>query len=914
LKKGDGPRAKNGIVEVNFGLPVQGDARSVMSGKTRGETPLMRQYAAIKAQWPDAILLFRVGDFYETFLQDAVVTSGVLGITLTKRNNGEADVELAGFPHHALEAYLPKLVRAGHRVAICDQLEDPKLAKGIVKRGITEVATPGASLSEGVVEGGSNSWLAALCGDGDRFGLALVDITTGEFLAGEGARNAMAKALEDHAPRELLIPKGSKHPFLVEGVEQWNGFGLEPWAFTTEFAQERLMRHFGTVGVKGFGLEGLPLAQQAAGAVLHYLHETCHHRLGHVRHIARLGTGDQVWLDRFTVRNLELVAPVNEGGRTLLGAMDRCATPMGSRLLRRWLLAPLVDVAAIDRRLDQVEGLLKEEGPREEVGRHLQTVGDLERLVGKCATGRVNPRELLQLARAISAAERVREALVKSGGVLAASAGHWYVPMALAEHITASIQTEAPANIVKGGVMCAGVDADLDGLRHLTGHGKEMLMEVQRREAERTGIPTLKVGYNNVFGYYLEVRHTHRAKVPAEWMRKQTLTGAERYITEELKELEERILSAEERIQALEAALFNAVVAKACEEIAALQALAGALACLDVLRGFALVARTWDYSRPKVNEGGRLEIVAGRHPVIEQQLPPGEPYIANDLRLDPEELQLLVVTGPNMSGKSALLRQTALIVLMAQTGSFVPARSAELGLVDRVFTRVGASDNLATGESTFMVEMHETASILNNLSARSLLLLDEIGRGTSTYDGISIAWSIAEYLHGHPQRPKTLFATHYHELNDMAGSFPRIRNANVAVREADGKVHFLRKLVPGGCDRSFGIHVARMAGMPSAVVDRAERVLGHLERSHTGGLGEDAPAGPMVMPSPSKVAKGMLTTPQLSFFQLDDPALEGIREELEAIDINALTPVEALLKLNEIKRMAGAGKAKLKKA
>lgn len=885
-----------------------------MSGKARVETPLMRQYGAIKAQWPDAILLFRVGDFYETFLQDAVLTAGVLGITLTKRNNGEADVELAGFPHHALEAYLPKLVRAGHRVAICDQLEDPKLAKGIVKRGITEVATPGASLSEGVVEGGSNQWLAALCGGDDRFGVAFVDITTGEFLAGEGTRNVVAKALESHAPRELLTPKGSKQPFVSEGADQWNGFGLEPWVFSTEFAQERLMRQFGTVGVKGFGLEALPLAQQAAGAVLHYLQETCHHRLGHLRQIARLDAGHQVWLDRFTVRNLELVASVNEGGRTLLGAMDRCATPMGSRLLRRWLLAPLVDVAAIERRLDQVESLLKEERLREVLGQQLQTVGDLERLVGKCATGRVNPRELLQLARAIAAGERVREALAAAGGVLAASAAPWQVPLALAEHITASIEPEAPANIGKGGVMRAGVDADLDGLRHLTGHGKEMLLEVQRRESDRTGIPSLKVGYNNVFGYYLEVRHTHRSKVPPEWVRKQTLTGAERYITEELKDLEERILSAEERMQSLEATLFAAVVAKACEEIGPLQTLAGALASLDVLRGFALLARAWDYCRPKVNEGGRLEVVAGRHPVIEQQLPPGEPYIANDLRLDPDEVQLLVVTGPNMSGKSALLRQTALIVLMAQTGSFVPARAADLGLVDRVFTRVGASDNLATGESTFMVEMHETASILNNLSARSLLLLDEIGRGTSTYDGISIAWSIAEYLHGHPQRPKTLFATHYHELNEMADAFPRIRNANVAVREADGKVHFLRKLVPGGCDRSFGIHVARMAGMPPAVVERAERVLGHLERSHAGNLGEDAQAVPQLLPTaPKASAKGGLGAPQLSFFQLDDPALEGIREELEAIDINALTPVEALMKLNEIKRMAGAGKARLKK-
>lgn len=883
-----------------------------MTKASPAETPLMKQYMRIKAQYPDALLLFRVGDFYETFLQDAVTTAAVLGITLTKRNNGAGEIELAGFPFHALDNYLPKLVRAGHRVAVCDQLEDPKQAKTIVKRGVTEVATPGVSFSDGVVEGRSNNWLAAVCGDGDRFGTAFLDITTGEFLAGEGNRASIGKVLESYGPSELLYPQGTKQEFIAEAGVRWNGFPLEPWAFTDDFAREKLLRQFNTAGLKGFGIEDLPLAQRAAGAVLHYLGETRHDRLGHIRHIAKLATAGQVWLDRFTVRNLELVAPVNEGGRTLLGAMDRCETPMGARLLKRWLLAPLVDRAAIEARQDRVQALLENAPLRAAVGEPLAAVGDLERLAAKAAVGRINPRELLQLARAVRSAEQARTSLAAAGKVLGETAGEWQVPLELAAHIEASIEPEAPVNVQKGGVLRPGVDADLDELRHVTTHAKELLMGVQQREAANTGISSLKVGYNNVFGYYLEVRNTHKNKVPAEWVRKQTLTGAERYITDELKALEERILSAEERILALEAQLYGQVVERVCTEIAALQHLAAAVARIDVLRGFALNAAQWNYARPGINEGNVVRIRDGRHPVIEQQLPPGEPYVANDLTLDPEQAQLLVVTGPNMSGKSALLRQTALIVLMAQCGSFVPAREADIGLVDRVFTRVGASDNLTTGESTFMVEMNETASILNNLSARSLLLMDEIGRGTSTYDGISIAWSIAEYLHEHPLRPKTLFATHYHELNDMAETFPRIRNANVAVREAGGKVLFLRKLVPGGSDRSFGIHVARMAGMPHAVVERAERVLKHLEQAHAGNLGEEAGTnGPITVPAPMA---GLGREPQLSFFQLDDPALEAIRDELQEVDINNLTPVEALMKLSEIKRMAGAGKAKLKKA
>jgi DNA mismatch repair protein MutS len=876
----------------------------------------MRQYQRIKGQYPDAILLFRVGDFYETFLQDAVTASTVLGITLTKRNNGTGEIELAGFPYHALDNYLPKLVRAGHRVAICDQLEDPKATKTIVKRGVTEVATPGVSFSDGVVDGRSNNWLGALCGEGERFGAAFMDVTTGEFLAGEGDRMVMAKMIAGHGPSELLVPRGAKQAFIGEEAERWHGFALEPWAFTDDFARERLLRQFNTAGLKGFGIEDLPLAQRAAGAVLHYLGETHHDRLGHVRRIARIADGGHVWLDRFTVRNLELVSPVNGGGRTLLAAMDHCETPMGARLLRRWLLSPLVDQKAIEARLDRVQALVTDSALRDALHEDLRTVGDLERLVAKAAVGRINPRELLQVDRAIRAAENIRQHLANSKSVLATDAEQWKVSLALADDIRASIEPEAPVNVQKGGVLRTGVDADLDELRHVTTHAKELLLEVQKRETERTGISSLKVGYNNVFGYYLEVRHTHRDKVPPEWVRKQTLTGAERYITDELKALEERILSAEERILALEMELYGRVVARVCVEINALQQVAAHIAALDVLRGFAINAAAWRYARPNITENALLRIRDGRHPVIEQQLPPGEPYVANDLTLDPENAQLLVVTGPNMSGKSALLRQTALIVLMAQCGSFVPAREADIGIVDRVFTRVGASDNLSTGESTFMVEMNETASILNNLSARSLLLLDEIGRGTSTYDGISIAWSIAEFLHEHPLRPKTLFATHYHELNDMAETFPRIRNANVAVREADGKVLFLRKLVPGGCDRSFGIHVARMAGMPPQVVERADLVQQNLEKTHAGKLGEETStpegAAPIRANKPDTARLGR--EPQLSIFQLDDPALEGIRDQLDAIDINTLTPVEALMKLNEIKRMAGAGKAKLRKA
>jgi DNA mismatch repair protein MutS len=871
----------------------------------------MRQYASIKGKYPDAILLFRVGDFYETFGSDAITASRVLGITLTRRNNGGSQDELAGFPHHALDNYLPKLVRAGFRVAVCDQLEDPKQAKTIVKRGVTEVATPGVSFSDQVVERRDNHWLAALCGGPGAYGLAFLDVTTGEFLVAEETAEPIGKLLAGHAPRELLVPKGAKDPFLLESQGRLHSFGLDDWAFAEEFARERLLGQFGTATLKGFGIEHLKLAQRAAGAVLHYLGETRHDRLAHISSIRWLRPADHVGLDRFTIRNLELVSPVNEGARTLLESMDRCATPMGSRLLKRWLLLPLLDRSAIEERLDRVQCLMAAPAVEERLGSALPRIGDLERLAGKAAAARIAPRELLQLAQALEAAQEVHDALAGGGDALVRAAAGITPPLELAAAIRSAIEPETPATLAKGGVIRGGVHAELDELRHVTTHAKELLLEVQRREMERTGIGSLKVGYNNVFGYYLEVRNAHKEKVPSEWVRKQTLVGAERYITDELKSLEERILGAEERILALEGELYGALVQRVVERIGDVQGCAHAVAALDALRSFALSATALGYCRPVIDEGRVLDIRDGRHPVIEQQLPPGEAYVANDVLLDPDERQLVVITGPNMSGKSALLRQTALIVLMAQVGSFVPARAARIGLVDRIFTRVGASDNLSTGESTFMVEMNESASILNNLTDRSLVLLDEIGRGTSTYDGISIAWAIAEYLHEHAARPKTLFATHYHELNEMAATFPRIHNANVAVREVDGRVLFLRKLVPGGSDRSFGIHVAQMAGMPKAVVERAKKVLAHLERSHAGDLGESGPE-PARRPSPS--LKGMAPEPQLSFFQLDDPALEGIREQLTELDIDTLTPVEALLKLNEIKRMAGAGTARLRKA
>lgn len=871
-------------------------------------TPLMQQYGSIKAKYPDALLLFRVGDFYETFGSDAVVASGVLGITLTKRNNGgAAELELAGFPYHALDNYLPKLVRAGYRVAICDQLEDPKATKTIVKRGVTEVVTPGVAYSDQVVDHRANNWLVAICGQQGRYGAAFLDVTTGEFLVAEEEAEEITRLIDRHAPSELLFPKGSRDGALMEACGSFNTFPLDEWAFTEDFARERLLRQFATTSLKGFGIEDLRWGQRAAGAILHYLGETRHDRLAHIDRIGWIRPQAHVGLDRFTVRNLELVTAVNEGGRTLQSAVDRCVTPMGSRLLKRWMLFPLLDIDTITARYDRV-ALLKDDAElNAALCEELRRIGDLERLAGKAAAGRINPRELLQVSTALEATSRLNQHLVKVTMPPIA------LPDGLAERIASTIEQEPPVNPAKGGVIRSGVSASLDELRHVSGHAKDLLLEVQRCESERTGIPSLKVGFNNVFGYYLEVRNTHKEKVPPEWVRKQTLVGAERYITEELKALEERILGAEEGILSLEQRLFQEVVEALVLQVGILRDAAMALAEWDVLRGFAEVASTWNYSRPQIDMGHVLDLREARHPVIEQQLPPGVPYVANDMLLDPGARQVLMITGPNMSGKSAMLRQTALIVLLAQIGCFVPATAATIGLVDRIFTRVGASDNLSTGESTFMVEMNETASILNNLSDRSLVLLDEIGRGTSTYDGISIAWAIAEFLHAHPGRPKTLFATHYHELNEMAATFPRIHNANVAVREVDGKVLFLRKLVPGGSDRSFGIHVAQMAGMPVKVVERAMKVLTHLEASHAGDLG--APPDPVGPKHPVKArTAGLEQDLQLSFFQLDDPALERIRQEIMDLDIDTLTPVEALFKLNEIRRLVVPRKAELRKA
>jgi DNA mismatch repair protein MutS len=885
-----------------------------MAKKGKAISPLMQQFGSIKAQYPDALLLFRVGDFYETFGSDAVKASAVLGITLTKRNNGsESETELAGFPHHSLENYLPKLVRAGFRVAICDQLEDPKATKTIVKRGVTEVVTPGVAYSDHVLDHRANNWLASVCVQGGRYGLAFLDVTTGEFIVAEEEREEAGRLVDRHAPSELLFPRGSTDPLMVQLGGSYNGYAMDDWAYTDDFARERLLRQFSTATLKGFGIEDLKLGQRAAGAILQYLGETRHERLAHLDRIAWIRPDTHVGLDRFTVRNLELVSPVNEGARTLLHAMDRCITPMGSRLLKRWLLFPLVDAAAIGSRQDRVEVLLEDTAFMDGMGHSLDRIGDLERLVGKASAARINPREMLQVHRALEATVELCAAMAAKAGTIARLAKALVVPQGLSERISATIEAETPVNPAKGGVIRAGVSKELDELRHVSGHAKELLLEVQRRESDRTGIPSLKVGFNNVFGYYLEVRNSHKDKVPPEWVRKQTLVGAERYITDELKALEEKILGAEERILALESEHYGALVEHVVGHVGALRTLAAALAEWDVILGFAVNARTWNYCRPAINEGRAMDIRDGRHPVIEQQLPPDSPYVANDLLLDPEEQQLLMITGPNMSGKSALLRQAALIVLMAQVGSYVPAKAATIGLVDRIFTRVGASDNLTTGESTFMVEMNETASILNNLSDRSLVLLDEIGRGTSTYDGISIAWAITEYLHDNSGRPKTMFATHYHELNEMAASFPRIRNANVAVRESEGKVLFLRKLEPGGSDRSFGIHVAELAGMPARVLQRARNVLAHLEASHSGDLGRAPNAeGPQhaSKASPEGIGKEL----QLSIFQLDDPALERIRQQIAELDIDTLTPVEALFKLNEIKRMVTPEKARLKKA
>ncbi|MEC8273259.1 MAG: DNA mismatch repair protein MutS [Bacteroidota bacterium] len=854
----------------------------------------MKQYNSIKAKYPDAMLLFRVGDFYETFGEDAVLSSKILGITLTKRSNGSSNDALAGFPHHALDTYLPKLVRAGQRVAICDQLEDPKVTKKIVKRGVTELVTPGVSYNDKVLDQKVNNFLASIHFGAKDIGLSFLDISTGEFLVAQGQDEYIGKLLQSFNPSEIVFQKQQYKKFIDLFGDKFYTSTLEDWVFTSEFSQEKLLSHFGTVSLKGFGVEALTEGTVAAGTVLHYLSETQHHHIKHIANLQRIEESKHVWMDRFTIRNLELFHSSNEGATTLVDILDHSITAMGSRLLKRWVAFPLKEKQLIEDRLSAVEFLMQESSEKEDVINHIKEIGDLERLISKVATRRINPREVVQLKRALIAIEPVKEFLENSNNkALIQLADHINLCEFIRDRIENEIDDNASIAINKGQVIAEGVNAELDDLRSLSKDSHFLLQQILERETERTAIPSLKIAFNNVFGYYLEVRNTHKDKVPEEWIRKQTLVNAERYITQELKELEVKILGAEEKILALETQLFNDLVLSLIDFIPDVQINAQRVAQLDVLYSFAELSKRYRYSKPQISEDYVLSIKNGRHPVIEQQLTVGEEYIANDIYLDREQQQIIMITGPNMSGKSAILRQTALIVLLAQIGCFGPAESATIGLVDKIFTRVGASDNISQGESTFMVEMNETASILNNVSDRSLILLDEIGRGTSTYDGISIAWAIAEFLHQHSTQAKTLFATHYHELNEMTKSFERIRNFNVSVKEIGNQILFLRKLVEGGSEHSFGIHVAKMAGMPKSVVDRANVIMKRLEKAHA---------------SQENKAKDLIAKDdemQLSFFQLDDPILERIRDEIQDLDINSLTPVEALMKLNEIKKMAG---------
>ncbi|MCX6278237.1 MAG: DNA mismatch repair protein MutS [Bacteroidetes bacterium] len=885
------------------------------------ETPLMKQYNAIKAKYPDALLLFRVGDFYETFGEDAIRTSGILGIVLTKRANGVAAyIELAGFPYHSLDLYLPKLVKAGLRVAICDQLEDPKLTKTIVKRGVTELVTPGVSYHDKILEQKENNFLAGIHLDGKITGISFLDISTGEFYLTQGNTEYIDKLIQSFKPSEVVIQKNRRKEFTELFGNKFYISTFDDWVFTLEFAYDLLLKHFGTTSLKGFGVENLDTGIIAAGAALYYLAETQHDSVRHICKLNRIEEDHFMWLDRFTIRNLELLNSVNENARTLLDVLDQTVSPMGSRQLRRWIVLPLKNRQPIEERLDAVSYFVEHTDIVEQFRHQFQQIGDLERLISKVAVARVNPREMIYLKRALDAIESVKNICDLSANEGLNKIGDQLSPCNLVrERIDREINPESPALASKGNIICEGVDSELDELRSMAFAGKDYLVKIQQREIERTGISSLKIGYTNVFGYYLEVTHIHKEKVPQDWQRKQTLVNAERYITAELKEYEDKILHAEEKMLEIELKLYNDLILFLSDYIQPIQLNSSLIARLDVLASFAVSAVKYKYVRPELNDSLILDIQGGRHPVIEQQMKPGEEYIANDVTLDDRTQQIIILTGPNMSGKSALLRQTALIVLMAQMGSFVPAAKATLGITDKVFTRVGASDNISSGESTFMVEMNETASILNNISNRSLILLDEIGRGTSTYDGISIAWAIAEFLHQHPLfKPKVLFATHYHELNEMAGLMPRIRNFHVAVKEIQNKIIFLRKLLPGGSEHSFGIHVARMAGMPVTVIDRAEEMLIQLEDSHNAeGLGKGYPENQPGNLSPNapglnRNAKGKRKIPgvgqtsegyQLSFIQLDDPLLLEIKEDILNTEINTLTPVEALLKLNEIKKL-----------
>ena len=861
------------------------------------ETPLMKQYNQVKAKHPDAVLLFRVGDFYETFSDDAIRASEILGITLTRRANGAASyVELAGFPHHALDTYLPKLVRAGLRVAICEQLEDPKTAKGIVKRGITELVTPGVSYNETTLNFKENTFVAAVHFEKSRVGVAFLDISTGEFLTAEGSSEYVDKLLTSFSPKEVLYERGKTSLFEQSFGTHFLSFTLEDWVFVSDTANERLQKQFQTKNLKGFGVVDLPLGIIASGAILHYLEFTNHLQTAHITHLRRIEEERFVWLDRFTIRNLELYQAMHDGGKSLLDVLDKTLTPMGARMLKRWLAFPLKNKAAIEHRLSIVSYFFKDKDIQQVLYQQLSLIGDLERLVSKIAVGRINPRELVQLKIALTAVETIKNSsTLVDNEALVSIAERLQSCTRMRDKIEQTIASDAPMLLHKGGVIKQGIHPELDEYRRLAYSGKDYLLQIQQRESEATNIPSLKISYNNVFGYYIEVRNTHKDKVPSSWIRKQTLVSAERYITEELKEYEEKIVGAEEKIAQIEGQLFNELVVSLCDYISALQLNASLIAELDCLLSFANVSANNSYIPPVITETDVLSIKQGRHPVIEKQLPIGESYIANDVYLDTNTQQIMMITGPNMAGKSALLRQTALIVLMAQIGCFIPAESAEIGIVDKIFTRVGASDNISMGESTFMVEMSEASSILNNVSPKSLILFDELGRGTSTYDGISIAWAIVEYLHEYPQaKAKTLFATHYHELNEMEKTFSRIKNFNVAVKEMDNKIIFMRKLVPGGTEHSFGIHVAKMAGMPKSVVKRSNEILAQLEKDNrkTGQPQKH-------IDTVAHQREGL----QMSFFQLDDPVLIQIRDEIKNVDVNNLTPLQALNKLNEIKKI-----------
>lgn len=864
------------------------------------ETPLMKQYFEIKAKHPDAILLFRVGDFYEMYGDDAVVGAEILGIVQTKRANGVGQsVEMAGFPHHALDTYLPKLVRAGKRVAICDQLEDPKLTKKLVKRGITELVTPGVSINDNILNHKENNFLAAIHFAKDKCGIAFLDISTGEFLTAEGTTDYIDKLLNNFSPKEVLLERNNKKKFEEIFGPRYFSFELDDWIFTSEAANDRLLKHFETKNLKGFGIQHLKLGIIASGAILYYLDQTQHTHISHITSLARIEEERYVRLDKFTVRSLELVCAMNEDGKSLLDVIDKTISPMGSRLLRRWILFPLKDVKPIQERQDVVEYFFRHPEVKELLDEQLEQIGDLERIISKVAVGRVTPREVVQLKIALQALEPIKEACMASNEPSLCRIGEQLNVCALIrDRIDQEIQPDPPSLVNKGGVIAKGVNEELDELRSIAYSGKDYLLQIQQRESEKTGIPSLKIAFNNVFGYYIEVRNAHKDKVPADWIRKQTLVNAERYITEELKEYEEKILGAEEKILSLESRLFNELVLCLTEYIPPIQCNANLIGRLDCLLSFAKAAESNKYIRPLVDESDVIDIKGGRHPVIEKQLPLGETYVVNDVYLDEDKQQIIIITGPNMAGKSALLRQTALITLLAQIGCFVPAESARIGIVDKIFTRVGASDNISVGESTFMVEMNEAADILNNMTSRSLVLFDELGRGTSTYDGISIAWAIVEYIHEHPHaHAKTLFATHYHELNEMERSFPRIKNFNVSVKEVGNKVIFLRKLVPGGSEHSFGIHVAKMAGMPKCIVNRADEILKQLESEKRQ---EGAISGSSVKKAPAARQSGNY---QLSFFQLDDPVLSQVRDEIKNMDLNNLTPLEALNKLSEIRKI-----------